>query len=300
MAGDWIKMRTNLDRDPAVVRISSGLKTDRFAVVGRLHTIWAWANEHLVDGQDVPIDSAFLDALVECPGFAEQMRRVGWLSGRDGSIDFPGFERHNGASAKARAMDSDRKKRVRKMSGSQPDENRTREEKRREEEGKQHARAAGAADETPTEADPEPGTHSSDCQHAAGRPKPARGDAGATEIANGRHGAAGDEWRRAGWVHDEWARVVAAWNATERAVPWTLLSPPNGFADLAASPGWVESALAAVAMLPECRRFERPVPWTQFVREIDRILAGEFRDPREDRRELAAAGGAKQQRRGNL
>ena len=155
MAGDWIKMRTNLDRDPAVVRISSGLKTDRFAVVGRLHTIWAWANEHLVDGQDVPIDSAFLDALVECPGFAEQMRRVGWLSGRDGSLDFPGFERHNGASAKARAMDSERKKSVRKMSGLQPDENRTREEKRREEELHTHTPREPAA-RKPEAVKPEP------------------------------------------------------------------------------------------------------------------------------------------------
>jgi len=133
MAGDWIKMRTNLDTDPAVVRIASGLKTDRYSVVGRLHRIWSWANEHLTDGQDVPVDSEFLDALVETPGFSEQLRRVGWLSGRDGSLVFPSFERHNGASAKSRAMDSERKKSVRKMSGSQPDKFGTREEKRREE-----------------------------------------------------------------------------------------------------------------------------------------------------------------------
>ena len=133
MAGDWIKMRTNLDTDPAVVRISSGLKTDRYSVVGRLHKIWSWANEHLTDGQDVPIDSEFLDSLVETPGFSEQLRRVGWLSGRDGSLGFPSFDRHNGASAKQRALDASRKKTVRKMSGCEPDKNRTREEKRREE-----------------------------------------------------------------------------------------------------------------------------------------------------------------------
>ena len=126
-------MRTNLDTDPAVVRIASGLKTDRYSVVGRLHRIWSWANEHLTDGQDVPIDSEFLDSLVETPGFSEQLRRVGWLSGRDGSLIFPSFERHNGASAKARAMDADRKRSVRKVSGSKPDKTRTREEKRREE-----------------------------------------------------------------------------------------------------------------------------------------------------------------------
>lgn len=133
MAGDWIKMRTNLDTDPAVVRISSGLKTDRFSVVGRLHRIWSWANEHLTDGQDVPVDAEFLDCLVEAPGFSAELRRVGWLSGRDGCLSFPMFERHNGASAKARAQDAARKKGVRNMSGSETDKNRTREEKRREE-----------------------------------------------------------------------------------------------------------------------------------------------------------------------
>lgn len=105
--------------------------------------------------------------------------------------------------------------------------------------------------------------------------------------------------QKPGWVHDEWARVAEVWNATERAVPWTLVTPPNGFADLAASPGWVQQAIAAMSMLPECRRFDRPVPWTQFVRDLDRILAGEFREPREAPRQLAAAGG-RQQKRGNL
>jgi len=105
--------------------------------------------------------------------------------------------------------------------------------------------------------------------------------------------------RSPGWVHDDWARVASVWNATERAVPWSLATPPNGFADLAASPGWVQQAIAAMAMLAECRRFDRPVPWTQFVRDLDRILAGEFREPREAPRQLAAAWG-RQQKRGNL
>ncbi|MDD2707539.1 MAG: hypothetical protein PHV34_05970 [Verrucomicrobiae bacterium] len=127
MAGDWIKMRCNLDTDPAVIQISSGLKKDRYFVVGRLHKLWSWANEHLEDGQNVPVDSAFLDSLVECPGFAEQLRHVHWLSGRDGDLSFPNFERHNGSSAKTRALDALRKRteRERKTSGKRPDENRT-------------------------------------------------------------------------------------------------------------------------------------------------------------------------------
>ena len=153
MAGDWIKMRTNLDTDPAVVRISSGLQTDRYSGVGRLHKIWAWANEHLTDGQDVPVDAEFLDCLVEAPGFSAQLRHVGWLSGRDGSLSFPNFERHNGVSAKARAQDAARKKCVREMSGSQPDKNRTREEKRREESIKASKDAFSAEQSSPPDGD---------------------------------------------------------------------------------------------------------------------------------------------------
>lgn len=108
-----------------------------------------------------------------------------------------------------------------------------------------------------------------------------------------------EPWRSPGWAHDEWARIVAAWNGTDRAVPWTLVTPPSGFADLASSPGWMASAMAGIAMLPDCRRFARPVPWTQFVRDLDRILAGEFREPLAEQREMAAAGG-RTQRRGNL
>lgn len=135
MAGDWIKMRTNIDTDPAVVRIASALHTDRYGIVGRLHKIWSWANEHLTDGQDVPIDAEFLDCLVETPGFSAELRRVGWLSGRDGCLSFPSFERHNGASAKARAQDAARKRSVRNASAKCPAVNRTESglEKRREE-----------------------------------------------------------------------------------------------------------------------------------------------------------------------
>lgn len=143
MAGDWIKMRTNLDTDPAVVRIASGLKLDRYSIVGRLHKIWAWANEHLSDGQDVPVDAAFLDSLVGTDGFAAEMRNAGWLTGRDGSLCFPEFERHNGSSAKARAQDSARKKNVRKVSNKCPGDNRTETglEKRRGEKSKKQQAA---------------------------------------------------------------------------------------------------------------------------------------------------------------
>ncbi len=125
MAGDWIKMRTNLSEDPAVVRLASGMNMDRYAIVGRLHRIWAWANEHSIDGQCVPVDGDFLDSLVLTPGFADQLRAVGWLSGDDGALCFPNFSRHNGESAKARALDAMRKRVSRSQSAKCPVTTRT-------------------------------------------------------------------------------------------------------------------------------------------------------------------------------
>jgi uncharacterized protein YdaU (DUF1376 family) len=121
-----------------------------------------------------------------------------------------------------------------------------------------------------------------------------------TPPAASRTGAGEPEpWRKPGWAHDEWQALAATWNVTERAAPWPHATPPNGFADLAASPGWLESARKGMAMLPACRMFDTPVPWTQFVAKLDRILAGEFREPKDQGRRGTAAAG-RTPRRGNL
>lgn len=109
-------MRSNLHTDPAVFEIASRVGQNRWEVVGRLSALWAWADGHSADGQHLRVSSVALDSLVETPGFADAMRAVGWLSGRDGDLCFPKWERHNGASAKARALEAEAK-RLRRMSG---------------------------------------------------------------------------------------------------------------------------------------------------------------------------------------
>lgn len=105
----WIKMRCELGHDPDVIQIAAALDLDEFGVVGRLHALWSWLDQHSEDGTNVRIVSAYLDRLTACPGFADALRTVGWLSGRDGSLTFPGYESHNGSTAKARASESKRK-----------------------------------------------------------------------------------------------------------------------------------------------------------------------------------------------
>lgn len=133
MAGDWIKMRTDLLTSPKVVRISSALKADRFRTVGGLLSVWSLFDSHSTDGQLSGYSPETLDELAAWSGFSQAMIDVGWLLYDGESLELPRFEAHNGASAKRRAQDADRKKSVRNLSASEADKKRTREEKRREE-----------------------------------------------------------------------------------------------------------------------------------------------------------------------
>lgn len=113
MAGDWIKMRCNLDTDPAVFQMAAALGIDELAVVGRLWKVWAWADQHIADCNAVSVTANVLDRITTTPGFAEAMRKVGWLEGRDGDLSFPHFDRHNGQTAKKRALTKNRVEKTR-------------------------------------------------------------------------------------------------------------------------------------------------------------------------------------------
>lgn len=144
MAGDWIKMRTDLQTHPKVVRIVSALNadkcpqsvqilSDKFRVIGALHAVWSLFDAHSVDGILEGYTPEVLDSAIGFPGFTLALASVGWVSVDTQALVLPRFEDHNGQSAKRRAQDADRKQAVRKMSAPEADKKRTREEKRREE-----------------------------------------------------------------------------------------------------------------------------------------------------------------------
>lgn len=137
MAGDWIKMRTDLFTHPKVVRIASALKADRLRTVGGLMSVWCLFDAHSVDGQLEGYTLSTLDELVGWSGFSAAVQSVGWLEETEQGLALPDFEHHNGQSAKRRAQDADRKREDR-ASASEADKKRTREEKRREEDKNQN------------------------------------------------------------------------------------------------------------------------------------------------------------------
>jgi hypothetical protein len=133
-------MRTDLATDPAVVVIARATRLQTYAVVGRLHTLWAWADGHTESGRIPGIDAAWIDKHVERRGFASAMVAAGWLVVDADGIEFPKYTDHNGATAKRRAKEARRKGEgrsvphsVRKVSAFNADNLRNRGEERREE-----------------------------------------------------------------------------------------------------------------------------------------------------------------------
>ena len=135
MAGDWIKMRSDLLRSPRVAQMVSALKEDRFRIAGGLLSVWSLFDAHSEDGRLKGYDLKMLDDLAAWSGFSAAMILVGWLEKDGDTLVMPRFEDHNGASAKRRIQDADRKRKSRQIAaGNAPKSvTRGREEKIREE-----------------------------------------------------------------------------------------------------------------------------------------------------------------------
>ncbi|WNO06033.1 hypothetical protein [Rhodoferax mekongensis] len=135
MAGDWIKMRTNLLTHPKVVRMSSAFGADRIKTVGGIYAVWCLFDMHSEDGHLDGYTQEALDGLAGLPGISAAMASVGWLEITETGIATPEFDTHNGQSAKRRAQESERKRNERNLSASNADKKKTKSgpEKRREE-----------------------------------------------------------------------------------------------------------------------------------------------------------------------
>lgn len=129
MAGDWIKIEHTLPDKPEVFRIAMELGITPEHVAGCLLRVWIWADQQSINGNALTVTGVTLDRIACNVGFAKALKNVGWLNGDDFNFTLPNFERHNGETAKTRALTSKRVKTHRALQCN--DETVTREEKRR-------------------------------------------------------------------------------------------------------------------------------------------------------------------------
>jgi len=104
----WIKFETSTSEKPEVWAMAQSLGIDADAVVGKLLRVWAWFDTQTVEGNAPSVTKALLDSKVCVSGFCQAMISVGWMIEDDGVICLPNFDRHNGKTAKNRALTSKR------------------------------------------------------------------------------------------------------------------------------------------------------------------------------------------------
>jgi hypothetical protein len=130
LAGDWIKFELATIDKPEVLQMADLLEVSADDVVGKLLRVWGWFDQRSINGDAGGVTGVtlmkFIDRHVGRQGFAACMKKVGWLTD-DG---LPNFDRHNGETAKNRALTKKRMKRMRNADVTQtPSPEKRREEK---------------------------------------------------------------------------------------------------------------------------------------------------------------------------
>jgi hypothetical protein len=148
MAGDWIKMRTDLYRDPKVILMADNLLGEnsdlsryvnqnvrcdmrvtrnvmRNAVVGALVNVWGVVrHQGSRDGSDLVLSGcteAVVDDIADMQGFGEAMAVSGWLTIDANGLRFPKFFAENNSDPKEdqNAKNAERQRRYRESKKAQ-------------------------------------------------------------------------------------------------------------------------------------------------------------------------------------
>jgi hypothetical protein len=108
MAGEWIKVRTNLWDDPRVSQLCELTNSSEATVVGGLYWLWASADEHTATGLMTGLSVATIDRKTGIKGLGAALLAVAWVEETPEGIQIIRFGEHNGESAKARAQTAKR------------------------------------------------------------------------------------------------------------------------------------------------------------------------------------------------
>ena len=105
MAGDWLKIETNLPEKREVMAITAAMGwTDPDMTVGKLFKLWRWFDQQTLNGDAPSVTLALLDLIIGVTGFCRCVVDVGWMVETSAGVALPNFDRHNGKTAKTRAL----------------------------------------------------------------------------------------------------------------------------------------------------------------------------------------------------
>lgn len=121
MAQDWMKVELHTPEKPRLLALAARLGADRDLVLGKCVRFWAWADRNTTTGRLPPgFTYEALDVMLGCPGFSEAAASQEWLGRDERGVFIPNFTKHNGKSAKKRALTARRVAEFRKRTGNAP------------------------------------------------------------------------------------------------------------------------------------------------------------------------------------
>jgi len=136
MAGDWIKIEHATPDKPEIFELARLAEMEPDKVLGVLIRVWIWADQNTDTGRLGPGADAAINRVAGVPNFSENMAKAGWLRRLKRGFSLPHFHRHNGNSAKTRALTKDRAVTHRNRKRNAPIVTASLPEKRREEKSK--------------------------------------------------------------------------------------------------------------------------------------------------------------------
>lgn len=127
MAGDWIAVRKDLDTTREVLFIAQHTGKNIETVVYAILRLWWWFDSEATNGFVSGLCPAFVhNFLGQDEVFWRTVVESGWLIEQDGGLAIPNPDNWHSKTAKARLLDSRRKRDSRKkVAGKSPDPNRT-------------------------------------------------------------------------------------------------------------------------------------------------------------------------------
>jgi hypothetical protein len=114
--GCWLKWEKGLERKQEVLQIAARLLMPPAQAAGTLMIVMSWLDDNVSEYRDgchacvtlKSLNVSFVDVIAGVTGFGEALAEVGWLRLEEGVLVFVNAGRHNGKTAKHRALATDR------------------------------------------------------------------------------------------------------------------------------------------------------------------------------------------------
>ena len=258
MLRDWVKMRTDLYRDPKVVLIADRLNESVFgwstsennaarnvtrnvmrnATVGALVTVWGvmrHAGKRIGDDLVIPkANLTVIDDIADMPGLGESMAFVGWARMNADGVVLPAFFAENNVdpSEDKNAKNAERQKRWREKQREKKDVTRNVTDNvtsnAREEESRGESKSIDAGASCADAASQRSAQHASPMTPAKRKPRPPRQLCEESEAVAEFPVVGNGVWWLPGWKADEWREVFTGVDVpaeVNKALQWLRDNP---------------------------------------------------------------------------